>query len=110
MEDKELRQVLSATKLKADEQLKSRIIHQIHAEKALIPAKQKSDVSTNENHLSLLGTMYAMLLSLIAYFYIKTDGNPFESSAFVLFIIFTAATFSMYWLLIVYTDYRKLKS
>lgn len=110
MEDKDLKQLLSKTKLKADDALKSRIVHQINAEKALIPVKLKSHATITGNNLSLLGIMYAMLISVVGYFYVKTDGNPFQSSSFILATTFTAATFSIYWLLVVYADYRKLKS
>lgn len=108
MEDKELKEMLASTKLKADDNLKNRIVHQINAEKELIPAKQKVSTTSFGNHFYILGIMYAMLLVLIGYFYFKTDGNPFQSLSFVIPALFIASTFSIYWLIIVYNESKKL--
>ncbi len=109
MEDREIKKLLSTTKMKAEDKLKARIIHQINSEKVLIQAKRKSISTTSGNHFSTLGIMYILLLSLTGYFYYKTDGNLFQSSLFILYALFIASTFSIYWFITVYYDYKKLQ-
>lgn len=108
MEEKELKEMLAASKMKADERLKDRIIHQINAENSLIPKKQKTIKSTG-NHFYIFGIMYFLLLTLVAYFYYQTDGNPFHSQTFIIATILVASTFNLYWLIIVYGDYKKIR-
>lgn len=108
MEEKELKDLLAETKLMADDKLKDRIIHQINAEKALIPKKQKATNSTG-SYFYIFGVMYLLLLTLSVYFYHQTEGNPFQSQTFIVATIFTASTFSFYWLILVYGDYKKMK-
>ena len=109
MEDKELKEMLSTSKLKATDNLKDRIIHQINTEKVLMPSSRKTSSPSIGSHFSIFGIMYVLLLTLIGYFYFKTDGNPLESTSFVISLLFTASTFSIYWLIIVYVDFRKMK-
>ncbi|RYM32799.1 hypothetical protein ERX46_12100 [Brumimicrobium glaciale] len=108
MEDKELKELMLASKLKASENLKDRIIHQINAEKGLIPKSHKVKTS-NGSYFYILRVMYLFLLILAAYFYFQTDGNPFQSQTFVISTLFIASTFSLYWFVNVYVDYRKTK-
>lgn len=109
MEEQELKKLLSTTKVKAGERLKDRIVHQINAEKALIPVKQKTSSTSLIGQLSILGIMYALLIMLAAYFYYKTNGSPLQSTTFIYSAILIASTFSFYWLYTVYDDAKKSK-
>ncbi|WP_107038171.1 hypothetical protein [Brumimicrobium mesophilum] len=109
MEDKELKDKLLLSKLKAEDKLKDRILHQINAEQALIPKKRKSKRASKENYFSIFGIMYAVILSLGVYFYSQTEKNPLESNTFVFSVIFVAGSFSIYWFLMVYMNYKKVK-
>lgn len=109
MEEKELKKLLSTTKVKADGNLKDRIVHQINAERELIPTKRKVYNTEFSSHLSILGIMYVMLLILAGYFYQRTDGNLFQSTSFITSALCIASIFSIYWLITVYVDYKKLK-
>ena len=108
MEDNELKKSLLASKLKASENLKARIIHQINAEKALIPKSHKVKTSTG-SHFYILGVMYLFLMALVAYFYFQTDGNPFQSQTYIISTLFIASSFSLYWFINVYVDYKRIK-
>lgn len=110
MEENELKQLLSTTKVTANEKLKDRIVHQINTEKELIPAKRKPSYTSSDSHFSILGIMYALLIALIGYFYLKTDGNPFQSLSFVIWALFISITFSIYWFITVYDDFRNSKN
>lgn len=109
MEDKELKDKLLLSKLKAEDKLKDRILHQINAEQALIPKKRKSKRGSKESYFSIFGIMYAVILVLGFYFYSQTDGKLLESNSFLVSVIMTAGSFSIYWFLTVYMSYRKVK-
>ena len=96
MEDKELKDKLLLSKLKADDNLKDRIIHQIEAEKALIPKTNKSSLVSKENYFHIFGIMYGIIMVLAVYFYDQTEKNPFESNTFVFSAIFVAGSFSTF--------------
>lgn len=62
-QDDKIRELLSGTKMKAGENLKYRIMHQIEAEKALTRQKNKA-VSSNPfigNMIAIFGVMYALI-------------------------------------------------
>lgn len=109
MEDKELKDKLLLSKLKADDNLKDRIIHQINAEQALIPKRPKSANVAKEDYFYIFGIMYVFILVLGAYFYMRTDGNPMESNVFIYSAIMVAGLFSMHWFLTVFMNYKKVK-
>lgn len=110
MEDKNLKKTLSTTKIKADKGLKNRVLHQIEAEKHLVSTKQKGGTKSWTSYLSILGVMYAFLLVLTSYFYIKTDGNLFQSTTYIVSALFLASVFSIYWFTVIYDDYKKSKN
>ena len=109
MEDKELKELILSPKIEAKENLKNRIMHQINAEKVLIPKKQNTTTNSTENHFYIFGIMYILLLTLIAYFYFQTDGKPLQSQTYVISTLFIAGTFNLYWIINVYVDYKRVK-
>ena len=110
MEERELKKVLSGTKIKANNDLKVRIKHQIEAEKELMPAQRVRTSKVTNSHLSVLGAMYLFLFLLTGFFYVKTEGDILQSKSFILSALLLSSLFSIYWLITVYDDYKKLKS
>jgi uncharacterized membrane protein len=109
MEDKHLKEILSRTQLMADENLKHRILHQIHTEKSLSPMKSAHSSTTFDNLLFIFGLMYAIIAILTIFFYISIESNPLKSTTFITSVAFVSSISSLYWLLTVYEDYRKHK-
>lgn len=106
MKENELKQHLSRTKLKADKELKDRIVHQIQTEKELMPSKSRVSNTSFGNSFSGFGIMYIVLLALECCFYSITDGKPLQSISFVVSAITVSSTFSIYWLITTYDDYK----
>lgn len=104
-EDDELRQMISSTKMKASENLKYRIMHQIEYEGALSHQESlnsKSAKRESGNVLrelgSIFGTMYAViiLMTIAAYF---IQGAEFHQSIeYWGAIILVGVIFSFFWL------------
>ncbi len=109
MEEREFKILLSATKVKANKKLKDQILHQIKAEKELVPTQQSQTSKIASSHFSVLGMMYLSLLILTGYFYMKTGGELLQSKAFILSALMLSSLFSIYWFITVYDDYKKSK-
>lgn len=105
-EEDKIRQIISSSKMKAPENLKYRIMHQVEYEKALTPqnsAKNKASLKENGNVLkdlvSIFGVMYVLLaiVTIIAYFIL---GNLFYLSLeYWSTVSFVAFVFSFFWLI-----------
>lgn len=105
-EEESYRKMFETSKIKAPENLKYRIMHQIETENVLTRQKNNKQVSTkksNENVLkdltTIFGTMYAVLavITTIAYF---LQGEAFlKSPQFWGSIIFVGSIFSLFWLI-----------
>lgn len=104
-DDERISRLISSTKMKAPENLKHRIMHQIEYESALSPKKNVRDKSANRDNATILrelgsifGTMYAVMaiIAIIAYF---IEGSKFyQSIEFWGTITLVALIFSFFWL------------
>lgn len=104
-DDERISRLISSTKMKAPENLKHRIMHQIEYESALSPKKNVRDKSANRDNATILrelgsifGTMYAVMavMAIIAYF---IEGSKFyQSIEFWGAITLVALIFSFFWL------------
>lgn len=105
-EDDKIRRMISPTKMKAPENLKHRIMHQIEYEKALTPEKNlsgKSSRKENGNILrdmgSIFGTMYAIIAIMAIVAYLLQGAMFYQSIEFWGAVIFVAFVFSFFWLI-----------
>jgi|SRR5690554_2127730 len=104
-DDEKIRQLISPAKMKAPENLKYRIMHQVEYENALSPEKSIKNKSSNRNNStiirelgSIFGAMYAVIaiMAIIAYF---IQGAMFyQSIEFWGAITLVALIFSFFWL------------
>lgn len=105
-EEESYKKMFETSKIKAPENLKYRIMHQIETENVLTRQKNSKQASTNKASANVLkdlttifGTMYAVLavITAIAYFLL---GEAFlNSPQFWGSIIFVGSIFSLFWLI-----------
>lgn len=105
-EEESIRKMFETSKVKAPENLKYRIMHQIETENALTRQKDNKQISTKKSNGNVLkdlttifGTMYAVLavMTLIAYF---LEGREFlMTPQFWGSVIFVGSIFSLFWLI-----------
>lgn len=101
-----IKKMIESSKIKAPENLKYRIMHQIETEKAFSTKKineQASDKKATGNVLkdlaSIFGTMYAVLAVIIATAYFIKGNEFLFSIQFWGSIVFVASIFSLLWLI-----------
>ncbi|MBP6175618.1 MAG: hypothetical protein KA433_04920 [Fermentimonas sp.] len=101
-----IKKMIESSKIKAPENLKYRIMHQIETEKAFSTQKineQASDKKATGNVLkdlaSIFGTMYAVLAVIIATAYFIKGSEFLFSIQFWGSIVFVASIFSLLWLI-----------
>jgi type II secretory pathway component PulF len=105
-DDDRIRQIISSTKMKAPDNLKYRIMHQLEYEKTLTPqnnsqnkASRKENGSVLKDLVTIFGAMYAVLagMTIVAYF---VQGKLFyQSIEFLGSVSFVAFVFSLFWLI-----------
>ncbi len=108
-QDQKIRDLFSGTKIKAEENLKFRIMQQIKTEEALIPKKNTSSRPIIKNMLTVFGIMYALIAVVGCFMYTKDGGNSLDSLSFLLPVILISSVCSMFWMISVYDDRRRNK-
>ena len=104
-EDEKLSHMISSTKMRAPENLKYRIMHQIEYEDALSHQKSSSPKSSkkeSENVLrelgSIFGTMYAVITLMTIASYFIQGPEFYQSIEYWGAIILVGIIFSFFWL------------
>lgn len=115
--DDEISQIISSTKMKAPENLKYRIMHQIEYESSLTPKhsqKYKKETKENGNVLKDLGSIYGVMYAVIALMTIiayAIEGVEFYlSTEYWATVSFVGFVFSLFWLVSRLDGHLKSKS
>ena len=110
MEDKQIRKILSDTKIPAGDNLKFRIMQQIETEVSLSRKKSKNSFSILNNMFSVFGVMYAIIALIIGFIYFSAGKEALESTYMFLTIALVASVCSMFWLISMYDEKRRKKN
>jgi len=111
MQDEKMKELLSGTKMKAGENLKFRIMHQVEAEQALVRKKKTSNmrplVSTT---ITIFGTMYALIGLIALMIYLTAGKSAMETITFFIPAASIASVCGMFWFISVYDERRRIKA
>ena len=107
MDEQDLKKQLLGTQLKANDALKSRIMHQINAEQSLLPQKNKARSMFKDKGVFIFTGLYVFIALIAGYFYISTNENPLHSPTFLTISCVVASIFSVYWLFAVINYTKK---
>ncbi|MDL2215415.1 hypothetical protein LJC00_04425 [Dysgonomonas sp. OttesenSCG-928-M03] len=107
IEDKQLRKILSETRMTASDNLRFRIMQQIETEKALSRQKSKQSFSVLKNMLSVFGVMYAIIAIVGLGIYTMYGKDGIESTSTYLIVILIASVCSMFWMISVFDEKRR---
>lgn len=94
-EEDKLKEILSSIKMEANDDLKARIMHQIHTENAL-KRKPVSSTSFVKEYFIILGIAYGIILVLGIYQTVNTHTSIFESKEFIYYAVLIMATAGIY--------------
>lgn len=95
-----IRQMMQSAKIEASENLKHRIMHQIEAEKALIPQRVKPKRETTnvlKDFKAIFGVMYLLLSGLSIFTVIFGGTKALSSSQFILTAALIFVVFASFW-------------
>jgi len=109
MQDDRIKELLSGTKIKAGENLKFRIMHQIEAEQALARKKVKSPRPAIINMMSILGVMYMLVVVAGLVVYFSGGKDALESIKFFAPVILIASACGIFWGISAFDDNRRSK-
>lgn len=110
MEDKQMRKILSGTKIPAGDNLKFRIMQQIETESALSKKKAKSSFSTIGSMYSIFGVMYVVISLVLLFVYFSAGQEAMKSTPVYLVVILISSVCSLFWMLSVYDEKRRKKN
>jgi hypothetical protein len=97
-----IRGMMQEARMKAPENLKYRIVHQIETENALKPQQtpvRLSERKVLKDFVGIFGLMYAVLAALIGGAYLLKGKEFALSSGFLWTVILVAFVFSFFWLM-----------
>ncbi|KAF5074621.1 hypothetical protein DSECCO2_179130 [anaerobic digester metagenome] len=97
-----IRGMMQEARMKAPENLKYRIMHQIETENALKPQRtpvRLSERKVLKDFVGIFGLMYAVLAALIGGAYLLKGKEFALSSGFLWTVILVAFVFSLFWLM-----------
>ncbi|MBF0761504.1 hypothetical protein IR148_10655 [Dysgonomonas mossii] len=111
MQDDKIRELLSGTRMKASDNLKYRIMHQIEAERALMHEKSKVQSSSPfiGNMFAIFGVMYALIAIVALVVYFAAGKDALQSAMFFAPILLIASACGMFGFISVYDDRRRSK-
>lgn len=103
--DEKIGKLISSAKMKAPNNLKYRIMHQIEYENSLNPVYSKSSKKARKENGSVLkdlgsifGTMYAVIAFMTITAYLIKGTTFYMSAEFWAAIVFVGFVFSLFWL------------
>ncbi len=104
--DDSFRELIETSKIKASENLRYRIMHQIETEEVLKRQKSNNQISQKRDSgnviqdlTTIFGTMYAVLAVMISVAYFLQGDKILKSSQFWGTIILVGFIFSLLWLI-----------
>lgn len=105
-EEESIKKLIEASKVKAPENLKYRIMNQIESEKTITPQHTPIKSTPNRESGSVLrdlgsifGTMYSVLAVMILGAYLMQGKDFLLSPQFMGALIYVASIFSLFWLI-----------
>ena len=111
IQDDKIKEILSLSKVRAGENLKYRIMQQIETESVLSAkkAKNRNMMPLIGNSFITMGIMYALILMMAIGFYVMGGVNSLNSFTFFMPVIMISLVCSMFWLISIYDDKRRIK-
>ena len=111
MQDDKIKEILSLSKVKAGENLKFRIMQQIETEKVFSAKKSESKTLAPliGNSFLIFGIMYALIILTVLGVFLTGGIAAIKSFAFFVPVIMISLVCSMFWLISIYDDKRRLK-
>ena len=111
MQDDNLREILSLSKIKAGENLKYRIMQQIETESVLSAKKLKSKnlMPLIVNSFLIFGIMYALVVFVTIGVFVFGGVESFTSLTFLSLIVMISLVCSIFWMISIFDDRRRLK-
>jgi len=108
-QDDKIRELLSGTKLKAGENLKYRIMHQIETETALSKSKKKVNKTRPliGNMITIFGIIYGLIVLLGLTIYLTGGKDALSSIAFFAPVVLIASAGGLFWMISIYDDRRR---
>lgn len=101
-DDEVIRRLMQSTQIKASDNLKFRIMHQIEIEAAL--SKKQESVKINQQHplksfWSIFGVMYAIIALILGFAYFTKGSAYLLSKEIIGAVAFVSFVFACYWLM-----------
>jgi len=109
-DDRKIRELLAGTKIKAGDNLKYRIMHQIQAEQALSRKVSKKSIPLLRNIIPVLVVMYILIVAIVVVSYALGGINAIESSTFFMSVLLVSIVGSLFWIVSCLDDSRRSKS
>jgi len=107
MSERELKEILKQTKVSADENTTFRVLHQIEAEKALLPKPEAKKISLLQQFENIFGTIAGIVIALGFYFHYYLKISPKDSTTFFYLGLAVVSIGSFYWLYVSYNNYKE---
>lgn len=108
-DDRQIKELLSGTKLKAGDNLKYRIMHQIETEEALSRKAGKQSGSILGRMLSVFGVMYGVIALIGFSIYLSEGESALESATFHILVLLVTFICGLYWMITTLDDRRREK-
>lgn len=106
-EDRKIKELLSGTKIKAGDNLKYRIMHQIQAEQALSRKASKKSMPLLRNIIPVMVVMYILIVGIIVVNYALKGSQILESVTFFMPILLVSLVGSLFWIVSCLDDSRR---
>jgi hypothetical protein len=109
IQDEKFKKLFSDTIIKAQENLKYRILQQIETEKIFLKEKKKikNEAPLLRNALSVLGVMYAIIAFIAAGFYYYEGSNALLSSSFFMMVLLVFTISASFILISIFDEHKK---
>lgn len=104
-----LKEILADSTIKAGDNLKYRIMHQIEVESSVLRKPQRDLVPFVKNMFSLFGIMYLLIAIIGALVYFGEGKEALLSVAFFVPVILIASVCGVFWMISSYDDRRMSK-
>lgn len=109
IQDRQIRQILSDTKISANDNLKFRIMQQIETETTLAKRNVKKNPLRIGSLLSTFGVIYGSILLLIGLIYFAYGLDTLTSTTVLATIASIAAVGSVLWMILVFDEKMRAK-
>lgn len=107
IQDNQIRELLSETKISANENLKFRIMQQIETERSLAKGNLEKSSLRVKSLLSVFGGIYGVIILLIALVYFTYGIETLTSMPVLVTIVSIASIGSVLWMILVFDEKRR---